>query len=410
MELGFAINDEANQLIADLIVDSMTGQWRVFHTPDHIFRVGSGGDAIEIISALFHDTVYVQIDDGVSAGVSQYISPYISASNDGISITADHHLEKDSVFRLCLMTFGFEIGQPLNPMAGQNEFLSALFAAIVLEKVLPLPVLAQVISGIEATIPFRSGDQLGSSASECLYFKLKNVNEAFGFGWHEHDIEEIIKRGVRLANRDIAGFASMSPALFLDDTWKLIPETHHQLRQADHCEMKVYREALQKMAAFLSALQPENVISRYQNEPSDEEYARLILLVKRNLLIANSYLDMKLLSIAVIEALFVQFSMQASTNILTVDLHKSDSISGDPQNIALTETDRMVLALLEEGRTRDLACDKRNSPVAIFILRTMNQEVSRNLLSQAHLFFLGELSAEGFLKDCPSKLINACIS
>ncbi len=33
----------------------MTREWRYFHTPNHIFEVGSSQDAIEVLAALFHD-------------------------------------------------------------------------------------------------------------------------------------------------------------------------------------------------------------------------------------------------------------------------------------------------------------------------------------------------------------------
>ena len=56
--------------ISNLIIQTMTGPWRSFHTPNHIFEVGEGGDAIEVISALFHDLVYVQVDQGISVNTS----------------------------------------------------------------------------------------------------------------------------------------------------------------------------------------------------------------------------------------------------------------------------------------------------------------------------------------------------
>jgi hypothetical protein len=44
--------------MAELIIQSMTGPWRSFHTPEHIFDVGAGGTPVEVIAALFHDLVY----------------------------------------------------------------------------------------------------------------------------------------------------------------------------------------------------------------------------------------------------------------------------------------------------------------------------------------------------------------
>lgn len=37
---------------AELIIRSMTGPWRSFHTPEHIFDVGQGGGPVEVLAAL----------------------------------------------------------------------------------------------------------------------------------------------------------------------------------------------------------------------------------------------------------------------------------------------------------------------------------------------------------------------
>lgn len=63
--------------IAELIVQPMTGPWRYFHTPDHIFEVGGSTDPIEVLAALFHDLVYVQVDQSVNFNLAYYISGLI---------------------------------------------------------------------------------------------------------------------------------------------------------------------------------------------------------------------------------------------------------------------------------------------------------------------------------------------
>jgi hypothetical protein len=63
--------------IAKLIVKTMTGSWRYFHSTDHIFAVGGTTDAIEVLAALFHDIVYVQIDGSVNFNLSYYLASFI---------------------------------------------------------------------------------------------------------------------------------------------------------------------------------------------------------------------------------------------------------------------------------------------------------------------------------------------
>ena len=68
--------------IAKLIIESMTGTWRYFHTPEHIFEVGGEDDSVEIIAALFHDMIYIQVDYGIHINLSGYIYPFIREDND----------------------------------------------------------------------------------------------------------------------------------------------------------------------------------------------------------------------------------------------------------------------------------------------------------------------------------------
>ena len=159
--------------ISDLIIQSMTGPWRFFHTPEHIFQVGEGGDSIEVISALFHDMVYVQVDQGINVNIARLISPFIQENNKQLFLINDPDLLSDPLFKLTLDIFGFEQGNPLQPMAGQNEFLSALLAAKIFDEILSLGQIAQIIACIEATIPFRSSDTSGLSCSEKLFQNLK---------------------------------------------------------------------------------------------------------------------------------------------------------------------------------------------------------------------------------------------
>ncbi len=148
--------------IAKLIIQTMTGPWRFFHTPEHIFEVGESGDAIEVLAALFHDLVYVQVDQGVSVNISAYISPFVEEKNGELVIRNRSELPCDRVFDLVAQIFGFSAEQVLVPTAGQNEFLSAVIAAKCLEKELKPEIIAQVAACIEATIPFRGKSEAGN--------------------------------------------------------------------------------------------------------------------------------------------------------------------------------------------------------------------------------------------------------
>src|SRR5262245_15991491 len=63
--------------MADLIICEMTVPWRFFHTPEHIFEVGDTDDPMEVIAALFHDLVYIQVDAGIQLNISVHVSPFV---------------------------------------------------------------------------------------------------------------------------------------------------------------------------------------------------------------------------------------------------------------------------------------------------------------------------------------------
>jgi hypothetical protein len=60
-ELDCQADKEQLTKISNLIIQTMTGPWRSFHTPNHIFEVGEGGDAIEIISKSIKGSVSILV-------------------------------------------------------------------------------------------------------------------------------------------------------------------------------------------------------------------------------------------------------------------------------------------------------------------------------------------------------------
>jgi hypothetical protein len=417
--LGVEASLERLEPIADLIIQSMTGPWRSFHTPDHIFQVGEGGDEIEVISALFHDMVYVQVDQGISVNMARYIAPYIEEQKQQLIIASNPELQNDPLFQLCLITFGFEQGKPLFPMAGQNEFLSALLAAKVLENILPLPIIAQIVACIEATIPFRGPDEKGVSCSDKIFANLNKVNQIFKFSWSENELRGFVERGVRLSNRDVENFASEHAAHFLDNTWNLIPETNHDLKRVNTYTVQGYRMSLQKMEGFLNFLKAEIVFRQYYNEPPSERYEEIVSRAKINLEIARFYLGMKLTSIALLEALSLRIGRDVSVAMMMGELPvDNNSVIGMEQFLPVvtnpvvpsTEIEIEVLSLLELGRTFDSDYDVKNSPIATFMAKTMGLNAMKELLGNARLFFKGELSSEALLDSCPKELIDSIVA
>lgn len=402
--------------ISKLIIQSMTGPWRSFHTPDHIFLVGQGGDPIEVISALFHDMVYVQVDQGVNVNIARFIAPFIHEVNNQLIIVGDPELLEDPTFKMTLMIFGFKQGDTLMPMAGQNEFLSALLAAKVFNETLPLPVLAQIISCIEATIPFRGPDAAGVSSSEKLFLRLKNVNEVFNFSWSDESIISIVERGVKVSNRDVENFSSDQSAHFLDNTWNLIPETNHDLKRVNTYTVNGYRVSLQKMDGFLNFLKAEVVFKHFHSEPSTSRFDELVGKTKHNLEVARLYLGMKLTSIAILECIAARVGRDISVAMLMGELPVDGKPSFGLEQLlppvvnpitSSNPLEQEVLSLLELGRNFSSDYDVKNSPIATFMVKSLGFSEMRDLLLRAREFFKGEKTSEQFLSCCPHELVHA---
>lgn len=401
--------------IAELIIQAMTGPWRYFHTPEHIFEVGDSGDAIEVLAALFHDLVYVQVDQGISVNISRFIAPFIKETPGHLAILDAEDLPSDRAFDLVAQVFGFTPGQALFPTAGQNEFLSAVIAAKTLEALLSFSQIAQIAACIEATIPFRPKSEAGVSADDRLHQRLIGVNQQFNLGWTETETLNTVKRAVRLANRDVENFAFPSSAHFLDNTWNLIPETNHDLKNTNAYKVRGYRLSLQKMEGFMHFLKPELVFRQFQHEPDDATYQRLLSHTARNLEVARLYLGTKLVSIAIIEALSSRIGRDVPISTMMGELPSSGIVTPQLEHFLPTISsyyppedpiERDVLELLEKGRTIDSFYDVKNSPTATFVVKSIGFAAVRQLLQQAKAFFQEKIAAEEFLLHCDPDVVN----
>eukprot|EP00957_Ditylum_brightwellii_P085239 6482791-Ditylum_brightwellii.AAC.1 len=230
--LSAKVTNEQLEFLAVLIQESMSSSSRVFHSVNHVFDISVDADEITTLSALFHDVIYYNVDGGLSPKQSEILNDVISEEGMGRTPYVKLNLidsYADPLLAMVAAIFGLSSGQILNPFGGLNEFLSAVVAV----RVLPLQpaYLAQIAACIEGTIPFRTIDSKGRTPADILYDRMIASNCNFQLGMTEKEIIDTIHRSVDLSNRDIGNFASPDAGCFLDQTWKLIPETNEHLRQ-----------------------------------------------------------------------------------------------------------------------------------------------------------------------------------
>lgn len=417
-QLQVEVSENKLQQIAELIVQPMTGPWRYFHTPDHIFEVGGSTDPIEVLAALFHDLVYVQVDQSVNFNLAYYISPLIkevkplkAGEKEHLKIRDRSELPDDEISDIVLAVFGFAPGQKLSPFAGQNEFLSALVAAKALEPFLSAQTLVPIIACIEATIPFQMSSEDGFTSSDRLYKRLRETNDRLHLKLTNDQIISAVKRAVRMANRDVEGFATPSAASFLDNTWNLLPETNHNLINSSTYTVQEYRISLQKMEGFLNFLQPKSVFRHFAGEPDEETYQNLVNGAQKNIEVARLYLGTKLVTIAFIEAISLRVGLDIPLSTMMGELpekgnskaKKLEDFLPNLENEAYQPKDELestVLNLLEKGRTKSSAYDIKHSPLSTFFVKAMGFDEITHQLNQAKEFFK-QLSAA---QDLPAKI------
>lgn len=399
--------------IADLIVQPMTGPWRYFHTPEHIFDVGGKEDPIEVLAALFHDVVYVQVDRSINFNLSYYIAPFVKEFKGELQIRQVGEVPSDAAFEMVLSVFGFAPGRVLSPMAGQNEFLSALVAVKALESSFPFRYLTEIAACIEATIPFRPPEADGTTVSDRLFDRLKATNAQFNLNLTEANTIDAIKRAVQVSNRDVIGFAHRSSAIFLDNTWNLLPETNHNLVNSNSYTVRQYRSSLQKMEGFMNFLTPEVVFRQFRGEPDDATYRQWVTRAKENIEVARLYLGSKLFAIAFLEALSLRVGLDIPLSTMMGELpsqspegaHLEDYIPCITNVHPLkNDLEREVLTLLQEGRNQSSIHDIKHSPLATFMVKSIGFDEVRGNLDRAKAFFKKEISPEDFIAGCDAKV------
>jgi hypothetical protein len=416
--LQIPVTSQELEELAITIHRSMSMEARHFHTPEHVLHLANASDPIQSLASLFHDIVYYQVDQGFSPEIYGCISPYILEVEGEIWLV-DTQGQSDRMFRITMDMFGFSPGQKLSTQAGSNEFLSALVMAKRLERLVHEKILLQTIAYIEATIPFRGKDVHSNSPYEVLADRLRKISQAYQIHMKAAEIDDTICGAVAFANRDVDSFAEKDASVFLDGTWKLMPETNAALRSGRVYSIKDYRRALEKMASFLGYLNPENIFHHYKGVPPKVEFREMVKQAYQNIATAREYLSIKLLALAVLEALADLTGGDAPLSLFTGDIQRNGDDAHRYENFlsmpdALKELDQssVIYKLLESGRAGETNFDMRNSPLALFLYSQLSQGQIYLLLAAAKEMFAGNLEPRPFLEKFDASLVaavaNAC--
>jgi hypothetical protein len=406
-QLNCAITPAETEKIGIFIFLAMEGSQRKFHNSNHVLDICKDMTPLQTLSGLFHDVVYYQIDGGFPPNSDVLLLPFVEVKSEGIFIRKD--IAKHQIFDSCLTIFGFQQGQKLENFGGQNEFLSALLGALLLENHVNIKLLAAFFVCIEATIPFRKPNSQNQTSYQSSYQKaeknLQILAQEYNFELPVTEIDEIIKQSLGLANRDVANFAAADVGKFLDGTWTLLPESHAQLWYGGVYSVQSYRIALSKMEHFLNILQPEVIFEQYKGFPDDITFKKLEAQATKNIAISRQYIGVKLLPIAIIEAAALLTGGDAPLSFFMGDvrMHEQDIKRAEdflPQLLDIhKDIDYDVFRLLEFGRTTATSFDLQNSPLASFIYKKIGENACIEILKVAKSFFTQQISPQQFLQD-----------
>ncbi len=410
-QLEVAIPLKDLERIGVMVNRAMSAQERTFHTPEHIFDLVEPGNPHMTLAALFHDIVYCQVDQGFTAEIEEMIQPYVQISNGSIKI-AERIDPSERAFFGCAAVFGFSPGQQLSPFGGLNEFLSALVMDLEFEGKVTDKDLLITTASIEATIPFRGHNKEGLWPPEVLKERIARTNDAFSLGLDDREVDEAVKSAITFANRDVRNFAEDDVSRFLDNTWKLLPETNPSLRMSGLYSIVNYRTALQKMEGFLQGLDPNAIFCRYKDAPPEDEYASIVALAHRNVEVARDYLGIKLLTAAVLEALAMVTGGDAPVSLFMGGIEVRQPGDRIEDYLPVVEqqgaagVDRMLYDLLAFGRASESSFDLQNSPLSLYIYSTLGTDGYREGLELARKVFNNTISHVEFLAGFSAEMVS----
>jgi len=402
-ELGVSVSLEKLEDLSVTVHRAMTAQARQFHTLEHVFTFVDMKDPIRNLAALYHDIVYFQVDMGFSPQIWEMISPYVRQHHVDFFV-AENLAQDDRLVALILDVFDFKQGQKLSSMAALNEFLSALVMCKQIGDLISEKDLLRITLCIEATIPFRPFTADGKSHFYVMEETLPRICERFGIECSLEERIAAIKTAVVFANKDIENFGEVDPARFLDNTWNLLPETNAALRMANVYSIGTFRQALGKMDAFFEYLNPDTIFNQYRGLPSDEEFQQVSRYARNNIRIAREFLRIKILGTTIIEALAKATGGDAPLSLFLGDLPREGTsikrleyFLPELEHAPWVDQHSVIYRLLETGRTNDVSFDMNNSPLSLFVYKSMPPEKIIEAMQHAKEFYAGNLSPQEFL-------------
>merc|ERR1712050_148015 len=159
-----------------------------------------------------------------------------------------------------------------------------------------------------------------------------------------------------------------------------------------------------KMRKFFSFIQADLIYKRFRGVPCDEEYMRKKCQAERNLAVARTYLNAKLLSLSIVSAITTLTGGDMSVFELAGDVRRREEVLcellqtlPDAEQLG-KDCDEDVYMLLVNGRGRETNFDVRRSPLAAYFYSQLGDSWVEFILDNEPVFPMDVEKAARILK------------
>jgi len=302
---------------------------------------------------------------------------------------------------------------------GLNEFLSAVVAIHDLGQFLSDRQAAAVVACIRATIPFQGLDSVGKTFPMRIASTLERLSAREKWNCTTETINHMVRQAIEMGNADVANFKDDDLVVFLDNTWKLLPEVNPSLYSRGNHSIKLYRSVLQETERFMSQLNPGVVFHEFQGFPESRMHADMTQYAEKNIKQSVEYLRVKLVTMAILEGIAELTGGDAPMVLLAgsseekapFTMHITDFL-GEPNSYRRDDFDginEIVYHVLSVGRTSATHFDSKASPLAAFIYAALGTSALEKYFNAAQKAFNSELSWMDFLQSFPGSLVGEMV-
>jgi hypothetical protein len=168
------------------------------------------------------------------------------------------------------------------------------------------------------------------------------------------------------------------------------------------------------MRGFMMFVEPEMVFGQYHGVPPENEYREMTELARANITVARDYLRIRLVAIAILEALAQVSGGDTPLSIFMGDL--TDQAGNSPRiedflpkipTPPWVDQAPVIRDLLEVGRASESNFDTRNSRLSLFVFKSLNPSEMDHSFEMSLEFFSGKIKPEEFLDQMDKPLITA---